>query len=220
VLDPSTLGVFFGAGFVLLMTPGPAVLCIVTRSIEQGRKAGLVSVLGIVVGTLFHVAAAALGVGAVDVVGARIQRAAVSRRAVSRLSRLQDAAGADRPEDAPAVERRGCADLFSQGVVVNLLNPHTALFFFAFLPQAVDPTRGAVALQIVALGLLFIAMAAMTDSVWAITAGTAGDWIKRNPRFTRAAATSPAARSSASGRGRGDFGEQSKDREVNRRSGG
>ena len=187
MLDPSTLGVFFGAGFVLLMTPGPAVLYIVTRSIEQGRKAGLVSVLGIVVGTLFHVAAAALGVSAL------LMSSALAFNALRYLGALylvylgcKTLLAPDRPADAPAVERAGLREIFSQGVVVNLLNPHTALFFFAFLPQFVDPARGAVALQIVALGLLFIAMAAMTDSVWAITAGTAGDWIKRNPRFTRA----------------------------------
>src|SRR5262245_14469263 len=92
----------------------------------------------------------------------------------------------ERPQAAIDVERADLREIFSQGVVVNLLNPHTALFFFAFLPQFVDPARGAVTLQIVALGLLFIGMAAMTDSVWAVTAGTAGDWIRRNPRFTRA----------------------------------
>src|SRR5260221_7951140 len=65
VLDVSTLGVFAGAALALLLTPGPAVLYIVTRSVEQGRIAGLVSVLGICAGTLFHVAAAALGISAV-----------------------------------------------------------------------------------------------------------------------------------------------------------
>ena len=185
--DPAALGVFFGAGFVLLMTPGPAVLYIVTRSIEQGRKAGLVSVLGIVVGTLFHVAAAALGISAL------LMSSALAFNALRYLGALyliylgcRTLMARDRPPDAANVERARLTEIFSQGVVVNLLNPHTALFFFAFLPQFVDPARGAVTMQIVTLGLLFIAMAAMTDSVWAITAGTAGDWIRRNPRFTRA----------------------------------
>jgi threonine/homoserine/homoserine lactone efflux protein len=187
VPDAATLGVFFGAGFILLITPGPAVLYIVTRSIEQGRKAGLVSVLGIVVGTLFHVAAAALGVSAL------LMSSALAFNALRYLGAVylvylgcRTLVARDRPPDAQDVDRAGLTEIFSQGVVVNLLNPHTALFFFAFLPQFVDPARGSVAFQIVALGLLFIAMAAMTDSVWAITAGTAGDWIKRNPRFTRA----------------------------------
>jgi threonine/homoserine/homoserine lactone efflux protein len=187
VPDISTLGVFFGAGFVLLMTPGPAVLYIVTRSIEQGRKAGLVSVLGIVVGTLFHVAAAALGVSAL------LMSSALAFNALRYLGAVyliylgvRTLASPDRSPEALEIERAGLGEIFSQGVIVNLLNPHTALFFFAFLPQFVDPRRGPVAIQIVTLGLLFIAMAAMTDAGWAVTAGTAGDWIKRNPRFARA----------------------------------
>src|SRR6185295_18848731 len=186
VLDPSSLGVFFGAGFVLLMTPGPAVLYIVTRSIEQGRKAGLVSVLGIVVGTLFHVAAAALGGSAL------LMSSALAFNALRYLGALylvylgcKTLLTPDRPVDAPEVERAGLRDIFAQGVVVNLLNPHTALFFFAFLPQFIDPRRGAVPLQIVTLGLLFILMSATTDAVWAIGAGTAGDWVRRNRRFGR-----------------------------------
>ena len=184
--DASTLGLFFGAGFVLLITPGPAVLYIVTRSIEQGPKAGLVSVLGIIVGTLFHVAAAALCISAL------LLSSALAFNALRYLGALyliylgvRTLAARDRAAHAERVDRAGLTEIFSQGVVVNLLNPHTALFFFAFLPQFVDPARGSVPLQIVTLGLLFIAMAATTDAVWAITAGTAGDWIKRNPRFTR-----------------------------------
>src|SRR5262245_37486235 len=169
------------------MTPGPAVIYIVTRSIEQGRRAGLVSVLGIVVGTLFHVAAAALGVSAL------LMSSALAFNALRYLGAVyliylgfRTLATGDRPLDAPAIDRTGLGEIFSQGVVVNLLNPHTALFFFAFLPQFVDPRRGPVAIQLGILGLLFIAMAAATDSGWAVTAGTAGDWIKRNPRFSRA----------------------------------
>ena len=84
------------------------------------------------------------------------------------------------------VSRASLRRIFVQGVVVNLLNPHTALFFFAFLPQFVNPSRGAVPLQIVTLGLIFILMSATTDAVWAIGAGTAGNWIRGNRRFARA----------------------------------
>jgi threonine/homoserine/homoserine lactone efflux protein len=85
-----------------------------------------------------------------------------------------------------AVPRATLRRIFLQGVIVNLLNPHTALFFFAFLPQFVNPSRGAVPLQIVTLGLLFILMSATTDAVWAVGAGTAGNWIRGNRRFARA----------------------------------
>src|SRR4030095_2459912 len=87
---------------------------------------------------------------------------------------------------AAAIAPTSLRRIFTQGVVVNLLNPHTALFFFAFLPQFVNPSRGAVPLQIVTLGLIFVLMSATTDAVWAIGPGTAGDWIRGNRRFARA----------------------------------
>jgi threonine/homoserine/homoserine lactone efflux protein len=68
-------------------------------------------------------------------------------------------------------------------VIVNVLNPHTALFFFAFLPQFVNPSRGGVPFQMITLGLLFVTLSATTDSGWAIAAGTAGAWLRRHPRF-------------------------------------
>jgi threonine/homoserine/homoserine lactone efflux protein len=187
VLDVSTLGIFAGAALALLLTPGPAVLYIVTRSVEQGRIAGLVSVLGICAGTLFHVAAAALGISAVLVSSAlafnMLRYAGAAYLLVLGIRTLlsRSVAGA-----AVVIEPASLRRVFAQGVVVNLLNPHTALFFFAFLPQFVNPSRGAVPLQIVALGLLFVAMSATTDAVWAIAAGTAGSWIRRSPRVARA----------------------------------
>src|SRR5262249_20593341 len=120
VPDPSTLGVFFGAGFVLLMTPGPAVLYIVTRSIEQGRKAGLVSVLGIVVGTRFPVGAGALGVSAL------LMSSALAFNALRYLGAMyliylgvRTLAEREPPLDAPEIDRAGLGEIFSQGVVVN-----------------------------------------------------------------------------------------------------
>ena len=74
-----------------------------------------------------------------------------------------------------------CTRVFRQGVIVNVLNPHTALFFFAFLPQFVNPSSGHVPLQMMTLGLLFVGMSAITDSGWAIAAGAAGHWIKSHP---------------------------------------
>ena len=187
MIGHSTLGVFAAAAFLLLMTPGPAVLYIVTRSVERGRRAGLISVLGICTGTLAHVAAAALGISALIAASpyafnvlrylGAVYLIVLGIRTLTRRETAADAVGAPR-----ASLRR----IFAQGVIVNLLNPHTALFFFAFLPQFVDPSKGAVPLQIVTLGLLFVLMSAMTDAVWAIGAGTAGDWIRRNRKFARA----------------------------------
>ena len=186
MLELSTLEVFIAAALALLLTPGPAVLYIVTRSVEHGRIAGLVSVLGICTGTLFHVAAAALGLSALLVsspsaftlvryVGA-LYLIALGMQTLSR--RDESSVNVD-------IECRDLRRVFAQGAMVNVLNPHTALFCLAFLPQFVNASKGGVALQIGSLGLLFVALSVITDSGWAIAAGTAGDWIKTHPQFAR-----------------------------------
>src|SRR5262249_7079731 len=166
--------------------PAPAVSHIVTRSIGQGRIAGLVSVLGICTGTLVHVAAAALGLSAL------MMSSALAFSVVKYLGAvylvvlgIRALVARDEPPAQLALGRVGLRRVYTQGVIVNVLNPHTALFFFAFLPQFVDPSKGHVSVQMIALGLLFVLLSAITDSVWAVVAGTAGNWIKRSPRFAR-----------------------------------
>jgi threonine/homoserine/homoserine lactone efflux protein len=185
--DGSTLLVFAAAALALLVIPGPAVLYIVARSIEQGRVAGLVSMLGIQVGGLVHVAAAALGLSALLVhsaVAFSVVKYAGAAYLVylglrKLLSREPLEAGAQR---TPKPRAR----LFRQGIVVNVLNPKTALFFFAFLPQFVDPDAGAAGLQIAVLGVLFIAIAVLSDGMYALAAGTAADWLRGSAGFLRA----------------------------------
>jgi threonine/homoserine/homoserine lactone efflux protein len=187
VPDGSTLLVFAAAALALLVIPGPAVLYIVARSIEQGRVAGLVSMLGIQVGGLVHVAAAALGLSALLVhsaVAFSVVKYAGAAYLVylglrKLLSREPLEAGAQR---TPKPRAR----LFRQGIVVNVLNPKTALFFFAFLPQFVDPDAGAAGLQIAVLGVLFIAIAVLSDGMYALAAGTAADWLRGSAGFLRA----------------------------------
>jgi threonine/homoserine/homoserine lactone efflux protein len=185
--DVSRLEVFVVAAIALLLTPGPAVLYIVTRSIEQGRVAGLVSMLGICTGTLVHVVAATLGLSAL-LVSSAFAFAVVKYGGAAYLIVLGVQTLVRRQPPPPvadvAVVRADLRRVFTQGVVVNVLNPHTAVFFFAFLPQFIDPAAGHVPAQMLALGLLFVSLSAATDSGWAIAAGTAGDWIKQHPRFT------------------------------------
>ncbi|HMF95698.1 MAG TPA: LysE family translocator [Vicinamibacterales bacterium] len=187
MLHGSTLVAFVGASIALLLTPGPAVLYIVTRSVDQGRLVGLVSVLGICTGTMVHVVAATLGLSAVLVSSARAFTAVKYVGAVYLIVLGIQALVRREPPPAAsaAIEPTGLHRVFAQGVVVNILNPHTALFFFAFLPQFVNPSRGSVPAQMLALGVLFVMLSATTDTGWAIAAGTAGDWIRRNPQFAR-----------------------------------
>jgi threonine/homoserine/homoserine lactone efflux protein len=185
--DASMLGLFVAAAVVLLITPGPAVLYIVTRSVEQGRLAGLVSALGIHVGTLVHVAAAAFGVSAL------LLSSALAFDIVKYLGAIylvyigvRKLMGWDQPSGGREVAPRSLRQLFGQGVVVNILNPKTALFFLAFLPQFVDVSKGAVGFQILVLGMIFVVLGVLSDGLYAIAAGTAGGWLKRDGRVLRA----------------------------------
>jgi threonine/homoserine/homoserine lactone efflux protein len=186
VPDASTLLVFAAAALAMLVVPGPAVLYIVAQSIGHGRRAGLVSMLGIQAGGLVHVAAATIGISSLLVSSAAaftvVKLAGAAYLVFLGLQRLlgRDA----EPVDAAAAPRR-LSQLFYRGAVVNVLNPKTALFFFAFLPQFVDPDRP-VAPQLLVLGLLFIGLAIVSDGAWALVAGTAGGWLRRSRRFLAA----------------------------------
>lgn len=185
--DVSSLALFGGAALALLLVPGPAVLYIVAQSIDQGRLAGIVSMLGIQVGGLVHVVAAALGLSALLVQSALafsvVKYAGAAYLVFLGLRRLL---ARDGEADTPTRRPKQLSRLFTQGIVVNVLNPKTALFFFAFLPQFVDVSKGSVGLQIALLGLIFIAIAVVSDGVYALTAGSASHWLKGSARFLRA----------------------------------
>lgn len=187
LIDSTAFLVFVLAALALLVTPGPAVLYIVARSIDQGRIAGIVSALGIGVGTFFHIAAAALGVSAI-LVSSAVAFNVLKYLGAAYLIYLGVRKLMERDTDELAAARapRSLSRVFWDGVLVNLLNPKTALFFFAFLPQFVDVARGSVAAQIVVLGLTFIALGVVSDGAYALLAGTLGGWLRRNRRVLRA----------------------------------
>ena len=185
--DPGTLAVFAAAAIALLVIPGPAVLYIVTQSIEHGRTAGLISMLGIQTGGLVHVLAAALGLSAL------LMRSATAFEIVKFAGAgyliflgLRKLFSRERFETTSERPPRRLDRLYRQGIVVNVLNPKTALFFFAFLPQFVQVDQGSVGLQIAVLGVFFLVLAAISDGMYALAAGTASDWLRGNPRFLRA----------------------------------
>ena len=146
---PSSSFLFVTAALVLLLIPGPAVFYIVGRSIGHGRSAGLVSALGISVGSLVHTAAAAVGLSAL-LMSSAVAFAAVKYLGAAYLiylgiQKIRREEPFELSGDAPRVK---LGRIFGQGIVVNVLNPKAALFFFAFLPQFVDASRGHVASQI------------------------------------------------------------------------
>ncbi len=184
MFDWSTIWLFLAAAAVLVIVPGPNILYIVTRSVHQGRSAGLVSALGVETGTLIHVAAAALGLSAILASSAtafmvvKYAGAAYLINVGVRTLLSRDHAG---PVSAPAPMR--LTRVYWQGLVVNVLNPKTALFFLAFLPQFVDPARGSVATQTLILGCLLALLGLTNDVVYALAAGSAGAWLKGSGRF-------------------------------------
>jgi threonine/homoserine/homoserine lactone efflux protein len=179
----SSLGLFMIAGLVLLLTPGPAVLYIITRSIDQGRRAGLVSVLGVHVGTLAHIFAAAAGISAVLAASATafsvVKYLGATYLIYLGIRRLLDRTAGSAPGDRRV---RPLRRAFLDGVVVNILNPKTALFFLAFLPQFADVSRGSVGVQILCLALLFVMLGILTDGLYAVSAGAAAQWLRGHSR--------------------------------------
>lgn len=182
-----TIGLFLLAALVLLLIPGPAVLNIVTCSAAHGRRAGLICVLGTHSATLIHVAAAAAGLSAL-LVSSALALSTLKYVGAAYLVYLgiQALLAKDGNEHASAPSPKGSGELFAQGFWVNLLNPKTALFFFAFLPQFLDPARGSAAMQILVFGALFVALGFCTDGAYALLAGSVGHWIRGDARFRRA----------------------------------
>jgi threonine/homoserine/homoserine lactone efflux protein len=185
--DASTLTVFCLAALALVVVPGPAVLYIVTRSIDQGRTAGIVSVLGIAMGALVHVLAAALGLSAL-LMSSALAFSAVKYIGAAYLIYLgvRKLLEHDRPEEAGTVLKQPLGRIFADGVVISVLNPKAALFFFAFLPQFVDVSRGDAAPQMLLLGAAFIVIAFASDTTYALLAARVGTWLRGNRAFARA----------------------------------
>lgn len=177
---------FIIASAILLIIPGPAVLYIVTMSVTQGRRAGIVSMLGIHVGTLFHVAAAALGISALLATSAfafsMVKYAGAAYLIYLGIQKFFDNKPSRKIANSGPKPLRA---LFLEGIFVNILNPKTALFFLAFLPQFIDPSSGNATVEILLLGLIFIVMGIISDGLYALLAGTLGQWLSQSGYFIR-----------------------------------
>jgi threonine/homoserine/homoserine lactone efflux protein len=183
-----TLLTFAVAATLLIIVPGPNVIYIVTRGIDQGRRAAIVSAMGVEVGMLFHIGAAVLGLSALvassEMVFTIVKYAGAAylvwmgiTNIRARVATLEVPADIDR--------RQTSSRMFGQGLIVNVLNPKVGLFFVAFLPQFIDPGRGSSTTQILMLGAVFVAIAIVSDLVYALASGAIGSWLKRRAAIAR-----------------------------------
>ncbi len=167
----TTLLGFVAAAMVLLLIPGPGVIYVVTRSLSQGPKAGLISAFGLGAGVLVHIAAAAVGISALLLASATafslVKLLGAGYLIYLGLRTILTRGGANETVSVARNSRR----LFLDGVVVSIFNPKLALFFLAFLPQFVNPAAGSVTRQILILGLIYILLALLTDGSYALLAG-------------------------------------------------
>jgi threonine/homoserine/homoserine lactone efflux protein len=172
----STFLLFIGASLALLAVPGPAVIYVVTRSLDQGRAAGIVSVLGVETGTFAYALAAAAGltglIAASETGFTILKYAGAAYLVYLGVRKLLERA---EPRDAAS---SGRSRLFLRGVLVQLLNPKIAIFFLAFLPQFVDDASGPVAIQILVLGTIFTLLAVLSDGAYVLLAGALGGWLR------------------------------------------
>lgn len=180
------------AAFVLVIVPGPAVIYILTRSVSQGRTAGLVSAVGVNLGSAVHVLFAAAGLSVIlaqsAVLFSLVKWAGVAYLVWIGIQTLRA------PESdfvAGGAEPTSLRRIFIQGILVNILNPKVAMFFLAFLPQFIDPNATHAGFQAFVLGMILVAIGLVSDSVYALLGGTIGNLFRRRPgaaRITKRAA--------------------------------
>lgn len=190
--EPQAFAVFLAAAVVLAATPGPGMLYVLARSLRGGRGEGIASSLGTWVGGMFHVLAAAIGISAIlatSAVAFSVVKYAGAAYLVylglrTLLSRDEPGSGAEhgQPEVSVIGDHRAA---FRQGILTEVLNPKTALFFLAFIPQFVNRESGSLFGQFILLGSISVALNTLADVIVALLAGPLGTRLKNNPRLRR-----------------------------------
>lgn len=175
---------FLAVTSVVMLVPGPSVLFAVTQRLRSGPAAGAFAILGLESGFAIHVAAACLGVsGLVAANDALLRALQVGGAAYLAWLGIQLLRRGDHATvDATPASDRGLARTYLAGLLVDLLNPKTVLFFVAVLPQFVDLDAGSVPLQMMQLGLIFFLIALISDAVWALAAAGARTWFGKSPK--------------------------------------
>ncbi len=178
------LALFMGATLALNLTPGPDMLYVATRSIGQGRKAGMASAFGIGAGCFVHILAATLGISAI------ISYSAVAFTTIKLLGAgylIYLGIRTLLTKSGPALAKISYQDspkkMFWQGVITNALNPKVALFFLSFLPQFVHAEHGSVTAQIAMLGIMFDISGTTVLLIVAAFFGQAATWLEQHPGF-------------------------------------
>jgi threonine/homoserine/homoserine lactone efflux protein len=182
-----TLLVFTAAALLMNISPGPSNFYVMSRSVAQGPRGGIVAVIGLAVGSLVHVAAAALGISALfHYFPAAFGVVKLLGAAYLIYLGIQYLRGGTRGRPTgPGPETRPHGRIFTESILVEVLNPKTALFFLAFLPQFVDVGRGPPAPQLLVLGLIVTISALPCDLFVAWVSGSAARAIAGNARFAR-----------------------------------
>lgn len=185
--DANTVLIVALASVVLVVVPGPAVIYILTRSVSQGRTAGLVSAVGVNLGSAIHVLAAVAGLSLL-LASSAYAYAVVKWLGVAYLAWIgvRTLLADDTEFATPKVGRQSLRRIFTQGVLINVLNPKVAIFFLAFLPQFVDQDAANPALQTLILGITLVIIGLISDSAYALIGGGLGDVLRRRPTAARA----------------------------------
>ncbi|MCY6382900.1 LysE family translocator [Hoeflea prorocentri] len=186
MIDQTTLLTYLAILLGFVFIPGPAVLLTLARASSSGTRVGMATGLGIAIGDVIHTAMVVLGLSAIILASAFLF-SLIKYAGAAYLIYLGIRAILERPhvaglEGAPRITAR---QAMRQAVLAEVLNPKSAMFFLAFLPQFVKPENGAVALQLTILGLLFVAMGLVSTMVVAACAGGVGRFLRRNPTILR-----------------------------------
>ncbi len=186
MIETSILLTYAAVVLGLFLIPGPAVLLVLARSMAGGRRVGVATGLGVACGDLVHTAMATFGLSAVLMTSA-LAFSIVKYAGVAYLVYLGFRAMLEKSDDLALGSARlvSAPRAFRQAILAEVLNPKTALFFLAFLPQFVRPAQGSIVLQFAELGLIFVVMSAIYASLLALVAGQVSRWLNRHRRIGR-----------------------------------
>ncbi|MEK0363604.1 LysE family translocator [Pseudomonas sp. CBC3] len=186
--DPAFWLVFFSAALALNLPPGPDLLFVLSRTLSGGRRVGVASACGVCSGALVHVAAAALGISAILATSALaftvVKYVGAAYLLYLGIQALRSA-GAGTQLKLGTTPRTTAWQAYRQGILVDILNPKAAIFFMAFLPQFVRPDQGAVALQLLVLGVLVVLVAIVVECTLVLLAARASSALRGNQRLSQ-----------------------------------